>query len=177
MAAALALLGGCDGVVVYEPVGKQRYFNSDFEYAARSGELKTEVAGNPFGSAPNFAPLVAEYMQNANRSIPVRFVLEPQGRGSAPYHVVMAFNPPRGATAHDACSQAGSLPTAPGTASVYLFSVFCSGDVALSEAGGSVSGLSGPDDPKLRALVRDVTYALIPPYDQNDVGAGGGSRI
>jgi hypothetical protein len=169
---ALGLLAACDGVVVTEPVGAQRYSNGDFEYAARNGEMKTEVAGNPFGgTAPNFAPLVTEYMQNANRSIPVRFVLEPQGKGSAPYHVVMAFNPPRGYLARDACSQAGSLPTAPGTGSVYLFSVFCSGDVALSEASGSVANLSGPDDPKLRSLVRQVTYALIPGYDHKGVGA------
>jgi hypothetical protein len=169
---ALALLAGCDGVVVTEPVGVQRYSNGDFEYAARNGVMKTEIVGNPFGgAAPNFAPRVIEYMQNANRGIPVKFALEPEGRGSAPYHVVMAFNPSRGSLARDACSQAGSLPTSPGTGSVFLFSVFCAGDVALSEASGSVANLSGPDDPRLRSLVRQVTYALIPGYDHKGVGA------
>lgn len=169
--AALALLAACDGVIVTQPVGPQRYSNGDFEYAARNGAMKTEVVGNPFGAAPNFAPLVIEYMQNANRSVPVKFVLAPEGGGSAPFHVVMAFNPPQGSVARDACSQAGSLPTATRTTAVYLFSVFCSGDVPMSEASGTVADLTGPDDPKLRSLVRQVTYALIPGYDQKGVGA------
>jgi hypothetical protein len=169
--AALALLAGCDGVVVTQPVGVQRYSDGDFEYAARTGEMKTEIAGNPFGNAPNFAPLVVGHMQNANRGIPVRFVLEPQGRGSAPYHVVMAFNASGNALGRDACSLAGALSTAPGTGVVHLFAVFCVGDVALAEASGSAADLNGPDDPKLRSLVRQVTYALIPSYDFKGVGA------
>jgi len=172
----LALLGGCDGVIVYEPIYAQMYSNGSFEYAARNGVIKTEVVGDPFGGSPNFAERVADYLYGATRSVPVKFALQPDGRGSAPYHVVMVFNAPAGATSDQACAQRVT-PTAGRTSdTIQVLAAFCSGDLAVSEAGGRAGGITGPDDPKFRSLVRQVAYSLIPPYDRRDVGAGGGGN-
>jgi hypothetical protein len=168
--AAFALLLGCDGVTVYEPLSAQRYSRGDFEYAARSGEMQTEVVGDPFGNAPGLAAAVAEYMYRANHGPAVKFALEPAGRGSAPFHVVMVFNPPLRATGADACAHVGGLETARGSDPVNLLAAFCSGDVVMSEASGRIGGVAGPDDPKFRSLVRAVTTALIPVDDRKNVG-------
>jgi hypothetical protein len=176
MAAALIVIGlvsGCEGVMVYEPMYTQLYSNGSFDYAARNGVMKTEIVGDPFGGAPNFAEKVTDYLYGATRSVPVKFALQPQGTGSAPYHVVMIFNAPAGATSDQACAQrvapaAGRSPDA-----IHVLAAFCSGDLAMSEAGGRAAGVTGPDDPKFRSLVRQVAYGLIPPYDRRDVGASG----
>jgi hypothetical protein len=155
----------CDDVTVHEPVGPQRYTDSDFQYAARNGEIKTEVVGNPFGDDAGFAAAVVEHMQNAQRGPPARFVLAPERGGSEPYRVVMAFNPPRNATADQACARAAGLATTRGSQSIYLLAVFCSGETALSQASGTVGAVSDARDRKFRSLVRQVTRALIPAYD------------
>jgi hypothetical protein len=168
--AAMALAGqlglaGCDDVTVHEPVGAQRISNSDFPYAARNGEIVTEVVGNPFGSSQGFAAAVVEHMQNAHRGPPARFVLTPERGGSAPYRVVMAFNLPRATTADETCAATDHLRTEPPGSKITLLAVFFNGTTALSQASGTVSGTTAADDRKFRSLVRQVTYALIPPFD------------
>lgn len=168
--AAMALAGqlglaGCDDVTVHEPVGAQRISNSDFPHAARNGEIKTEVVGNPFGGSQGFAAAVVEHMQNAHRGPPVRFALTPERGGSTPYRVVMAFNLPRATTADEACAATDRLRSeAPGP-KITLLAVFCDGTGALSQASGTVAGATAASDRKFRSLVRQVTYALIPPFD------------
>jgi hypothetical protein len=163
---AFALLVGCDGVFVDQALYPQRYSNGDFEYAARNGEMRTEVVGDPFGNTPGIATTVAEHMYRANRGPIVKFVLAPEGGGSAPFHVVMVFNPPPRVSGADACAQANGIETARGTEPIRLLAAFCSGDVVMSEAGGRVGGAAGPADPKFRSLIRQVTLALIPPADR-----------
>ncbi len=169
----IGLVSGCEGVTVYEPTHTQLYSNGSFDYAARNGVMKTEVVGDPFGGSPNFAEKVADYLYGATRSVPVKFALRPEGTGSAPYHVVMVFNGPAGATSDQACAQRVAPAAGQSSDAIYVLAAFCTGDLALSEAGGRASGITGPDDPKFRSLVRQVAYSLIPPYDRRDVGAGG----
>lgn len=167
-AAAGALgVGACDDVVVNAPVGPQRYADGDLQYASRNGEIETVVAGNPFGASGDtgFAAAVVGHMAGANRGPPVRFVLAPERGGSAPYRIVMAFNPDPNLTADQACARAASLPTGRSGLAITLFAVFCNGETALAEATGRVRGASGAEDRRFRSLVRQVTYALIPPYD------------
>ena len=164
LASQLGLVA-CDEVVVTEPVGPQRYTDGDFQLAARNGEVKTEVFGNPFGDNAGFAAVVVEHMLNAHRGPPARFALDPTGSGSAPYRVVMVFNPPSEATADQACARAASLAAVRGGLSTNLLAVFCNGDTALSQAMGRVRGATGPQDRKFRSLVRQVAYSLIPARD------------
>jgi hypothetical protein len=170
--ATLTALSGCDGLIIYEPVTPQRYGKGDFDYAARSGEMRTEVIGNPFGNVPDFGALVAEHMYKANRGPAVKFVLAPGGGASAPYRVVMAFNPAPRVSAADICSQGSWIQTAPGTEPVTVLSAFCSGDLVVSEAGGRIGSVTGPRDPKFHSLVQAVTSALIPIDDRKGIGKG-----
>jgi hypothetical protein len=168
----LAVLGqlalvACDDVVVNAPVGPQRFTDSDFVYASRNGEIETAVVGNPLGESPDFAAVVLEHMHNANRGRPVRFVAEPQNAGSAPYHVIVVFNHRPNLAADAACSRSNSTPTEPASESITLLAVFCNGAQALSSAIGTARMVETPQDRRFRSLVRQVTYALFPAYDQN----------
>jgi hypothetical protein len=169
--AVLTTLAACDSVVVYEPLYSQRYSDGMFDYAGRNGEMNLDVIGNPFGSS-NFVQIVADDMYGATRGAPVKFTPQPQGPGSAPFHVVMAFNPPPGATSDEACARRVS-PTTGTNGVVLVLAAFCSGDVVMTEATGRAGNIAGPDDPRFRSLVRQVALALIPPYDRRNIGVGG----
>ena len=178
LAGTLLMLGGCFGfgVIIHEPVGGQNIADGDFDYAARNGEVRTAVFGNPFGAPTGgFTATVTRNMRGANPGKPVAFTPRPTGGGSGAYHVVMLFNPDRAATANDACANASNVPTAPGHDPVNLFSAFCIGDTPLSSAGGLANGVSSPEDQNFRELVQQVTQALFPIYDHFDIGGEGGS--
>lgn len=178
--AGLALwLGGCAGmVVVHQPMHTQRYLDGDFEYAARSGEMRTSVHGNPFAIAPqSFNAAVTGTMRGANTGPDVVFTPTPEGEGSGAFHVVLMFDPPVGTFGDDLCADAGAIHPVAGNGGVRLLSAFCVGDQLLSTVGGSVSGVDGPRHPKFRELVRQVTMHLFPAYDHWDIGGeGSGSK-
>ena len=172
-AAALAIAGCAQGVIVYAPVNQQLYADGDFESATLSGELRTEVYGSLFGQGGSGGPVAAattRAMKGANRGKEVVFTPSPKGNGSGGYHVVMLFNPQRAVAPEEICAGADRLAAKPRRGSVYLLSGFCLHDTLLSTAGGRISGLSGPDDPAFRALVRQVTLSLFPAFDHIEPG-------
>ena len=174
--AALALSGCIGGVVVDEPVYEQHYVDGELEYAARSGELRTNVYGTPFAAAADrVAAVTTADMKGANRGPEITFTPTPKVNGSEGYHVVMLFSPVRGVTAYDIC-QAGDgsgHAAAPESGRVRLLSAFCFNDTLVSTAGGTVAGATGLEDPRFRSLVRQVTLSLFPGHDRKDRGDGG----
>lgn len=169
----LAVSACADMVIVQEPVFQQIFTDGDTEYAMRNGVMKTRVYGDPFpDGADGIERSVMGLMKGANRGPVVDFVAQPTGIGSDPYHIVMVFNAPRDIWAESICADGSGVGSAPTDGALTLLSGFCIGDDLLATASGSVSGVSGPDDPKFRALVRQVTYSLFPAHDHNDVGGG-----
>lgn len=167
----LAVSACADLVIVQEPVFQQIFTDGDTEYAMRNGVMETRVYGDPFpGGATGIEGSVMRIMKGANRGPEVEFVAQPSGDGSEPYHVVMVFNAPRDVSAESICADGAGIASAPEDGALTLLSGFCIGDDLLATASGSVSGVSGPDDPKFRSLVRQVTYSLFPAHDYNDVG-------
>ena len=167
----LAVSACADLVIVQEPVFQQIFTDGDTEYAMRNGVMKTRVYGDPFpDGADGIERSVMGLMKGANRGPEVEFVAQPTGTGSEPYHVVMVFNAPRNVMPESICADGPGIASAPEAGALTLLSGFCIGDDLLATASGSVSGVSGPDDPKFRSLVRQVTYSLFPAYDHNDVG-------
>lgn len=169
MAAALAACSS--GIVVNEPVFEQLYVDGDLEYAAQSGELRTEVYGNPYGmGGARFTSTVTGLMKGANLGREVTFTASPKGPGSGPYHAVMVFNAATGTSPHEVCSAPAKIPTGPRGTALTLLSGFCIGDTLLSTADGTTFGVAATEDPRFRELVRGVTLALFPAYDHHDVG-------
>ena len=166
----VAQIGCASEVMVYEPGYPQRYSTGEFFYAARGGEMRVDVRGNPFAMAPErFADRVLTDMAGATRGPNVNFTTSPSGAGSEPYRVVMLFNAGPAAFGDDACAETAG-PVAPYGDRLTLLSVFCNGDVALAESEGWAYGIAGPDDAKFRKLVRAVALALIPTHEDTADG-------
>lgn len=168
-------LGGClDGVAVDEPVYQQLYVDAEFEYAARSGELRTNVYGTPVaGARDGVVALTTAAMRGANRGPEVTFTPTPAGEGSGAYHVVMLFNPVGWVAPYDVCKDPVRYAGAPSDSRVRLVSAFCFGETMVSNASGSVTGVKGLGDPRFKSLVRQVTLSLFPAYDHWDIGGDG----
>jgi hypothetical protein len=166
-AVALALLvGACSGVErIYQ--GPDLYDTvAELGYAARGGELKTVVRGNPFGAPePALVAAVTRAMYLSNRGRVVRFTTAPHEVSSLDYRVVMQFDVP--AAGSELCAATAPLPPRPPGPTVRLDAAFCRDRSALSEAWGEVDGATGPDDPAFQRLVSGVTRALFPPPRRN----------
>lgn len=163
------VLGACSQVVLYKVVGPQRYSEGEYDNAAKNGEIRTVIVGNPFGVAQgDLDRAVTRAMTGAPYGPVARFTTSPSG--SAPYRVVMAFNAPPALNAKTLCAPNPTAAGPAGNSGVRLFAVFCLDDVVLSESYGRVSGLSGPDARGFQALVSQVTTALFPAYDFHDIG-------
>lgn len=172
-------IGGCaafpEGVVIYEPNYAQLYSQGDFEFAAQRGEIKTAVKGSPFGIADEpFADKVMAMMNGANWGPRVDYTRNPTrippDTSESRFHVEIVFNPAANFAARSACGEPMKSPVTATGPDVYMVAAFCFGDRLMSESAGRATGLTGPDDPRFRSLVRGVTLALIPVIDMRDVG-------
>ncbi len=175
--AMLPFLAACQGmVIVGEPVFGQVYTVDDFNYASRNGEIRTRIGDDPFGGPhAEFSAKVTELMYGANIGGDVVFTPSPRGKGSGRHHVVMLFNPPISADETDFCVSNASYPTLELTNALRLVAAFCSGDTLLSTANGKVFGVRSMHAPLFRKLVRQVTLALFPAYDDLDIGEDSGN--
>ncbi len=162
-----ASLGGC-GVVIYDyPGPRGSYYNGAFEYATHRGAIVTELGGNPFAiSNERFRDLMLDNMTGNTRGRPADFVTAPSERTLSVYKAVAVFNLATGVDDSDLCDGPGAVAIEPSPGRTRLDIAFCIGDELVSSAWGFATDLSGPDDPKLRELIRGVTLALLPADDQ-----------
>lgn len=165
-------LAACGMVTVYEPNYSQGYYDGALEYAASKGEIHTEIEGDRLGMPKDrFDDVVTRSMHGANFGPKVAYTTGHSDKTIKAYKVVMVFNGPRNLAPSDLCAEDRKpVPTQNAKGRVVIYSVFCQYERVLSEVGGSVSGVSGPDDPKFRSLVRQVTASLFPAYDHLDMG-------
>lgn len=177
-AGTLALLAGCTGVRVNEPVGGQNFYAGAFQYAThKNQEIDTVVLGSPFGPAQsdNIAALTTAAMKGATEGRTVTFrpaSFKTAGDDNNHFRVVVLFNGKPPYISDDLCKDGPSIATAPGADRVTMDAAFCEGSSLISSADGTVSTLSGPKDPNFRELVRQVTHAMIPSVDKNELSNG-----
>lgn len=162
----LGLSAGCSVVRVIEYTGSQNYYDGAFEYATQDGKINTYVAGTPFPTAdPEFKNKITSIMYGANFGREVNFVPAKPNVDKHAFHIVVTFNPDERLSFADLCENAAQTKSQPGRETTSMKGVFCQGSHPLSFASGYVSGLTGPADPKLVSLVREVALAMIPRYD------------
>ena len=176
IAAAAALFGCADGSLVH-----YNYYNSAYEpghvaLAAANGPSLAVIRNDPFPQDRDNEGDVAA-MQGRNLGPRLYFSQTPRPDDKYGYKIIMNFG--AASAAGDAgyspffgasyqCNAGPTPPSAaPATGEIVVTAAFCVGDRLLTDAAGSISGATGPDDPRFRRLIGDMMVALTPPYIPN----------
>src|SRR5512134_808191 len=126
------------------------------------------VVGNPFDiPKPDVDAAVIAAMQGRNRGPAVRFVEAPTeiAQSASGYAVVMLLNTGPGIGADFICARRGSLEPPPLVGRTTMLAVFCGAADARSWAFSSTGPSASPGDPLFVQLVRQATFLMIPPRD------------
>lgn len=132
--------------------------------------MHADVTGNPFAMPQkDFNQLVAEAIQ------PSGYV--PVNKGP---RVRLAFNE-TGGTGDYICQNSGDNDSTKmgrgGDSKIRVSAAYCQGKDAVTYATGSISDVSGPDDPQFKAFLRNLTVYLFPtPESNGDVNCSNGMR-
>lgn len=172
--ATLLLLAGCGGggTVLYEPMRTAAVgVPAEFAYAVRSGAMPTQILGNPFGvPQARLDAAVLAAMKDASRSPPVTFVADAGARPDGLYKVVVVFGAAPPGVNDAVCLDPPQAWPAAAAGPVSVAAAFCRGPQLMSQATGVAAGPVAVDDAAFRRLIRDVTYAMIPPPQRRERG-------
>ena len=163
---------GCAAVKVVEHTDSQNYYDGAFEYATKDGKINTYIAGSPFAGPEaelKFKNNVFSNLYGSTFGRDVNFKSSKPNSEKYGFHVVVTFNAVNHLSVGDICEDATQIKSRPNLQTTSMLSVFCQGAHPISSSRGYVSALTGPDDPKLRSLVRGVALAMIPLYDDHHV--------
>lgn len=161
-----ALSAGCSAVRVIDYAGGQNYYDGAFEFATLDGTINTHVVGSPFAKpAPSFAQTVTANMKGATRGRDVTFVPSPRNTTKHAFHIVVIFNGKHPLIETEICQNADEVVTTPSTQTTSMLAVFCQDGHPLSYSTGYVGGLQSSTDPRLQQLIKQVSRAMIPGYD------------
>ena len=169
---AAVVLSACDAVTTYGPVQSESPIPQQQLYiAAEKGAIVADVRGNPFPIPDaRLAEFVRGHMRNALQGPYVRFVAAHGSETVEPYRVVVVFNAEPGAHFRNLCTDDAASPPKGATGTMTVFMGFCFGSDPISATWGSTYGISGPDDPKFRELVRRTALTLVPTYREDRRG-------
>ena len=184
----LALAGCADSVSVVENERSSTFASEEYTHDASHGDMVVVVSGSVFGlDRRSLADIVVRHMQGADWSPHAHFTAQP-GANTAPiYSYAMMFNGPREITASALCAEPRTAPSVspPGgnveAGNVILIAALCRYNVATMGLTARASNVSGPDDPKFRALVRTAVFQLTRPNqrrpgrDSNGGSSGSGT--
>src|SRR5258708_3497555 len=135
----------------------------DIAMAGGSGQLLTQVLGNPFNvDQEQFDKAVTDAMYGAHFGPATHFTTTPNGSFKRKFYVRLAFD---GAGINSICTSPPSAPerNAKATGSVTLDAAFCQEGEPLSYLEGGGSGYSGPNDPRFIDIMHELTFNLFPP--------------
>lgn len=150
LAVALAVAGCTTGTVSYVNVDSS-YDPMQYARLPYTGPIYVEVSGNPFAIPPEqLAPIVYHAIAPSDAAI---------GNGQGP-RIHIAFGPDA-SNVNLACSAAGTNGRVNDTIS--MVAALCRGtDHALTYLSASIDGVTGPDDPRFHAFLRQATLQLFP---------------
>ena len=155
-----------------------RYYDYDYtpiqdiSFAGGSGELLTQVLGDPFNLPQDqFDKAVTDAMYGAHFGPPTHFTATPMGSFQRKFAVRLVFDSVYPMSINTICVAPPQQPparTRPGNGRVSLSAAFCQDVRVLTylEAGGS--GYSGANDPRFTAFIKNVTFNLFPPNNSNN---------
>ena len=146
-----AVSAGCNTVRIIDHSGGMNYYDGAFEPF--------------FGTGADTKNITTSMMYGATFGRDVKFVSAAPNTDKYGFHVVVAFNVSDPLSVADICENAAQVKSDSSRRTTAMQGVFCQGGYPLSYASGYVSDLTGPGDPRFRQLVRAVTLAMIPAYD------------
>jgi hypothetical protein len=140
------------------------YRPDDISFAGASGQLYTEVAGNPFPvPKPVFDLAVTRAMHGAHFGPATNFTTTPTPRLDRSFRVRLLFNADALSTRLRICvGPPPPVEPSPAGGAVSLSAAFCQDDLALTFLIARASGFTGPDDPRFARFMSDVTMRLFP---------------
>jgi hypothetical protein len=147
------------------------YRPNDIAFAGASGQLWTEVVGNPFAAPkPVFDDAVTRAMHGAHFGPATDFTTTPSPGLNRSFHVRLLFNANALSTWNRIC--AGPPPAfapSPGGGAVSMSAAFCQDDLALTFLNAEASGFTGPDDARFARFISDATMKLFPPQNNPEL--------
>ncbi len=172
---ALLLAGGltaCAGGAV-DPPYHGTYDPSMLRYIAGKGALYTQIVGNPFSASKDKVErVVTGTMFGAHFGPDVRFSTKRDPDNTSPYSVVLLFNPAPSVTAIQLCAAPDPQLARPASGQTRVMLAFCASGSRESSVTGRISGVTDPDDPAFRGLIRQMTGQLFPPKNPDPNGGG-----
>jgi hypothetical protein len=145
-----ALASGCTPGRIDRVRVESGYDAQQSQFVPYTRALKADISGNPFGMDQQaFNDLVSE-------------IIQPPGvvpSDASPYRIHLAFNGSTSVNKDLACRASGGGRT---SGDLTLVAALCPGSVAVTYLTGSVSDISGPDDPRFRQFLRYAVVKLFP---------------
>jgi hypothetical protein len=169
LAAGLSLCACADSSIVHHSYYNSAYTPDHVQLAAASGTAIAVIRNDPFPTDRDNAGVLAA-MQGRNFGPRMYFSQAPRPDDLYGYKVIMDFGPPSYGAGYQCQAQPTAPSAAPRTGPITVSATFCVGDRLLTDATGSISGATGPDDPNFRRLIGDIMVALTPPYDPSRGG-------
>jgi hypothetical protein len=149
------------------------YTPTVLSYSATSGGILVEVIGNPFDvPKADLEQSITGAMTGSHFGPHVDFVTTPPEGFRSPYRIVMVFDSNQGYTQIKLCGQTESIQPGPGE-SVRVHTALCAAEKPLTGVSGRVGEVTGPDDPKFRRLISQITTNLLPPKNPDRRGGDG----
>ncbi len=172
---AAASLSACTGQAVISNAHKEEYYEQRMlAYPASRGGMYTEVTGNPFQTEQAVLNReVTQAFEEAHFGPKLSFFTELPSDGTPGFRTVVLFDPPRTANAKRLCTSPERPQAQHPEGEVRVMGALCNGDTRLTSATGIVTGATGPNDPAVRKLLRQLGLSLFPPSpgvlgDEND---------
>ena len=152
-----ALAAGCTPGRIDRVRVESGYDPVQYRFVPYNRAMKADVSGNPFGMDQQaFDTLVSETIQPPGV----------QPSDGSPYRVHLAFNGSTSVNRDLACRASGGGVR---SGDMTLVAALCPGNgQALTFLTGSVSDISGPDDPRFHKFVRSSVVKLFPRETEDD---------
>ncbi len=162
------------GVVLSPTSYYGAYTPTVLNYSATSGGMLVEVVGNPFDAPKDdLVRSITGAMTGSHFGPQVDFVTTPPEGFRSPYRIVLVFDSTQGYTQYKLCAQTETIQPGVGD-TVKVHAALCAAEKPLTGVTGRVGEVTGPDDPKFRHLISQITTNLLPPLRPNRRGGRSG---
>lgn len=174
LVAAAVVLAGC---AVTDPsdvstgqVQTAGYEPSMRNYVADRGGMPLEVIGDPFpGSGDRFAEIAAQAISNSHFGPAFELYVDPSDAPDGAFRTAIVANPGETVTPANACKTDADGTAVGSGGTLRVIAALCRGDKAITRLTGQAVGVTGPDDPKVARLFRQIGATLYPSRsDQTD---------